>query len=119
MTYEPGTYGTRIRGNIDLLIDMLGGWALVDHKSTHAEGTGIDVLSARLAETYAQQLALYADALQASTARRANQSWQYLPLLASMVRMDGLKSEVQHPASGKVHRCKPVRHTDSFSLRSA
>ena len=34
-------------------------------------------------------------------------------------RLDGLKSEVQHPASGKVHRCKPVRHTDSFSLRSA
>jgi hypothetical protein len=32
---------------------------------------------------------------------------------------DGLKSEVQHLASGKVHRCKPVRHTDSFSLRSA
>jgi hypothetical protein len=31
---------------------------------------------------------------------------------------DGLKSEVQHPASGKVHRCKPVRHTDSFSRRS-
>ena len=30
-----------------------------------------------------------------------------------------LKSEVQHPASGKVHRCIPVRHTDSFSLRSA
>jgi hypothetical protein len=35
------------------------------------------------------------------------------------LKLDGLKSEVQHPASGKVHRCKPARHTDSSSLRSA
>jgi tripartite-type tricarboxylate transporter receptor subunit TctC len=36
-----------------------------------------------------------------------------------VVNPGSLKSEVQHPASGKVHRCIPVRHTDSFSLRSA
>jgi hypothetical protein len=30
-----------------------------------------------------------------------------------------LKSEVQHPPSGKVHSCKSVRHTASFNLRSA
>jgi hypothetical protein len=31
----------------------------------------------------------------------------------------GLKSEVQHPTSGKVHRCRPERPTANFSLRSA
>jgi hypothetical protein len=94
----PGPQGTRIRGNIDLLIDTPGGWVLVDHKSTLAEGTGIDVLSARLAETYAPQLALYADALQASTARPVNQSWLYLPLLASMVRMGNRRDLSLHPS---------------------
>ena len=40
-------------------------------------------------------------------------------LAIDLLMLDGLKSEVQHPASGKVHRCKPVRHTASFNLRSA
>jgi uncharacterized protein (DUF2147 family) len=31
----------------------------------------------------------------------------------------GLKSEVQHLASGKVFRCKAELRTNNFSLRSA
>lgn len=39
--------------------------------------------------------------------------------LSAFMKEGGLKSEVQHLASGKVFRCKAELRTNNFSLRSA
>jgi len=39
--------------------------------------------------------------------------------LTQDVSLGGLKSEMQHPPSGEVHSCKPVRDTASYTLKNA
>ena len=54
--------------------------------------------------------------------RIRSSSWSLFRIsgvFSSSTTSGSLKSEVQHPPSGKVHSCKSVRHTASFNLRSA
>jgi len=82
-----GPQGTRIRGNIDLLIDTPDGWVLIDHKASSEVVGGAGDLDAKLGRTYGPQLALYGYALHSATIRQAVQRWLYLPVRGQALRL--------------------------------
>ncbi len=83
----PGPQGTRIRGNIDLLIDTPGGWVLIDHKASSGTGEVKRSLHSNLANTYGPQLALYGYGLQSATGRHTAERWLYLPVQGEALRV--------------------------------
>lgn len=78
-----GPEGTRIRGQIDLLVDTPAGWTLVDHKSN----PGGSERDEDLAAEHGPQLRSYARALQTATGKAVAESWLYLPVGARAVRV--------------------------------
>ncbi|PYG78460.1 MULTISPECIES: exodeoxyribonuclease V subunit beta [unclassified Pseudomonas] len=78
-----GPNGTRIRGRIDLLVELPDGWILVDHKSNPAGSTRDDDLAA----LHGPQLESYGHALLSATGKPVSQGWLYLPVAARAVRL--------------------------------
>lgn len=76
--------GQVLQGRVDLLLDTAAGWVLIDHKSTPASNSGrFD----QLAVGYGGQLARYADAIQLATGRPVIETWLYLPVAATALRV--------------------------------
>ena len=76
--------GQVLQGRVDLLLDTAAGWVLIDHKSTPASSSGrFD----QLAVEYGGQLARYADAIYLATGRPVTETWLYLPVAATALRV--------------------------------
>lgn len=78
-----GPNGTRIRGRIDLLVELPDGWILVDHKSNPVGPARDDDLIA----LHGPQLESYAHALLSATGKPVSQRWLYFPVAARAVRL--------------------------------
>lgn len=78
-----GPNGTRIRGRIDLLVELPDSWILVDHKSNPAGSARDDDLVA----LHGPQLESYGHALLSATGKPVSQRWLYLPVAARAVRL--------------------------------
>lgn len=78
-----GPNGTRIRGRIDLLVELPGGWILVDHKSNPVGSAKDDDLIA----LHGPQLESYGHALLSATGKPVSQRWLYFPVAARAVRL--------------------------------
>lgn len=78
-----GPNGTRIRGRIDLLVDVKDGWVLLDHKSN----PGGAARDENLVAEHGPQLESYGHALLAATGKPVSQRWLYLPVAARAVRL--------------------------------
>lgn len=78
-----GPNGTRIRGRIDLLVELPGGWILVDHKSNPVGSARDDDLIA----LHGPQLESYGHALLSATGKPVSQRWLYFPVAARAVRL--------------------------------
>ena len=75
--------GQVLAGRIDLLLDTPQGWILLDHKSNPGGEDRWETIAAE----HAQQLFLYADAVQRASARPVIESWLYFPVAAGAVRV--------------------------------
>jgi ATP-dependent helicase/nuclease subunit A len=75
--------GQRVAGRIDLLLRTLGGWILLDHKSTPQ---GQDRW-ATLAAQYGGQLAEYREAVESVTSVPVLETWLLLPVAGAAVRV--------------------------------
>lgn len=78
-----GPNGTRIRGQLDLIVEMPEGWVLIDHKSNPGGATRDDDLVAE----YGPQLLSYEHTLLGATGKPVLQKWLYLPVAARTVRV--------------------------------
>ena len=78
-----GPNGTRIRGRIDLLVELPDGWILVDHKSNPVGAARDDDLIA----LHGPQLESYGHALLSATGKPVSQRWLYFPVAARAVRL--------------------------------
>jgi len=78
-----GPNGTRIRGRIDLLVELPDGWILVDHKSNPVGPARDDDLIA----LHGPQLESYAHALLSATGKPVSQRCLYFPVAARAVRL--------------------------------
>lgn len=78
-----GPNGTRIRGRIDLLVELPDGWILVDHKSNPVGSARYDDLIA----LHGPQLESYGHALLSATGKPVSQRWLYFPVAARAVRL--------------------------------
>ena len=78
-----GPNGTRIRGRIDLLVELPDGWILVDHKSNPVGPARDDDLIA----LHGPQLESYGHALLSATGKPVSQRWLYFPVAARAVRL--------------------------------
>lgn len=78
-----GPNGTRIRGRIDLLVEVPDGWILLDHKSN----PGGSARDEDLVAEHGSQLESYAHALLSATGKPVSQRWLYMPVAARAVRL--------------------------------
>jgi ATP-dependent exoDNAse (exonuclease V) beta subunit len=76
--------GQVINGRIDLLLEVEGGWVLLDHKSS---AQGADQWD-RVAQEYAGQLDAYKRALERATRKPVLESWLFFPVAAGAVRIE-------------------------------
>lgn len=76
--------GRVVKGQVDLLIELVDGWVLVDHKadprSAASDGD-------RLAQAHGAQLDAYADAVLEGTGRAVVERWLFLPVAGQAVRL--------------------------------
>jgi hypothetical protein len=75
--------GQIVQGRIDLLLEVDGGWILIDHKSNPAPRGRWDEVAAE----HSGQLATYADALERATNRPVKEIWILLPIAAGAIRI--------------------------------
>lgn len=75
--------GQVMHGRIDLLLEVEGGWVLLDHKSNPAPRDRWEQLAAE----YGGQLSVYADALARATGRSVTEAWIVLPVAAGAIRV--------------------------------
>jgi ATP-dependent exoDNAse (exonuclease V) beta subunit len=73
-----------IQGRIDLLIELVDGWVLIDHKSNPKGANQWE----GIAKEYAGQLATYKTAIERATGKPVLECWIFLPVAAGMVRID-------------------------------
>ncbi|WP_368643490.1 UvrD-helicase domain-containing protein [Castellaniella ginsengisoli] len=78
-----GPSGTRIRGRIDLLVEVPDGWILLDHKSN----PGGSARDEDLVAEHGPQLESYGHALLSATGKPVSQRWLYMPVAARAVRL--------------------------------
>lgn len=78
-----GPNGTRIRGRIDMLVEMPDGWILLDHKSN----PGGSARDEELVAEHGPQLESYGHALFTATGKPVSQRWLYMPVAARAVRL--------------------------------
>lgn len=75
--------GQVLNGRIDLLLETEQGFILVDHKSSpSARSEWTELVTA-----YKPQLNAYADAIEATTAKKVLEQWLLLPVSAAMVKI--------------------------------
>lgn len=82
--------GRRLRGQIDLLVELQDSWVLLDHKADPRSA----LVDGRLVREHGPQLDAYAEALTAAGGKVVSEKWLFLPVAAQMVRVcdpgDGL-----------------------------
>jgi ATP-dependent exoDNAse (exonuclease V) beta subunit len=78
-----GPNGTRIRGRIDLLVELPNGWILMDHKSN----PGGSARDEDLVAEHGPQLESYGHALLNATGKPVSERWLYMPVAARAVRL--------------------------------
>ncbi|MGU9850277.1 3'-5' exonuclease [Pseudomonas koreensis] len=78
-----GPNGTRIRGRIDLLVELPDGWILLDHKSN----PGGSARDEDLVAEHGPQLESYGHALLNATGKPVSERWLYMPVAARAVRL--------------------------------
>lgn len=72
-----------IQGRIDLLVETAAGRALVDHKSFPGR---LEAWDAK-AVSYAPQLELYAQAIEAATGQSCDELWIHMPIVGQLLRV--------------------------------
>lgn len=75
--------GQVVHGRIDLLLDTRHGWVLIDHKSNPAPRQKWEQVAAE----HAEQLSIYAGALERVTGRAVREIWIVLPIAAGAIRI--------------------------------
>ncbi len=75
--------GQFMHGRIDLLLDVAGGWVLLDHKANPAPRDRWD----QVAMEHGGQLSVYADALVRATGRSVTEAWIVLPVAAGAIQI--------------------------------
>ncbi len=75
--------GQVMHGRIDLLLDTVDGWVLLDHKANPAPRDRWDQVAAE----HGGQLFVYADALTRATGRSVTETWIVLPVAAGAVQI--------------------------------
>ena len=78
-----GPNGTRIRGRIDLLVELPDSWILMDHKSN----PGGSARDEDLVAEHGPQLESYSHALLNATGKPVSERWLYMPVAARAVRL--------------------------------
>ncbi|WP_323146387.1 UvrD-helicase domain-containing protein [Pseudomonas marginalis] len=78
-----GPNGTRIRGRIDLLVELPDSWILMDHKSN----PGGSARDEDLVAGHGPQLESYSHALLNATGKPVSERWLYMPVAARAVRL--------------------------------
>lgn len=78
-----GPNGTRIRGRIDLLVELPDSWILMDHKSN----PGGSARDEDLVAEHGPQLDSYSHALLNATGKPVSERWLYMPVAARAVRL--------------------------------
>ncbi len=78
-----GPNGTRIRGRIDLLVELPDSWILMDHKSN----PGGSARDEDLVAEHGPQLKSYGHALLNATGKPVSERWLYMPVAARAVRL--------------------------------
>lgn len=78
-----GPNGTRIRGRIDLLVELPDSWILMDHKSN----PGGSARDEDLVAEHGPQLGSYSHALLNATGKPVSERWLYMPVAARAVRL--------------------------------
>jgi ATP-dependent helicase/nuclease subunit A len=78
-----GPNGTRIRGCIDLLVELPDSWILMDHKSN----PGGSARDEDLVAEHGPQLESYSHALLNATGKPVSERWLYMPVAARAVRL--------------------------------
>ena len=78
-----GPNGTRIRGRIDLLVELPDSWILMDHKSN----PGGSARDEDLVAEHGPQLESYGRALLNATGKPVSERWLYMPVAARAVRL--------------------------------
>ena len=76
--------GQVLHGRIDLLLEVDGGWVLLDHKANPASRDKWE----QIATEYSGQLAVYAEALVRVTGRPVIETWIVLPVAAGAIQID-------------------------------
>jgi ATP-dependent helicase/nuclease subunit A len=75
--------GQLMQGRIDLLLEVDGGWVLLDHKANPAPRDRWD----QVATEHSGQLSVYADALVRATGRSVMETWIVLPVAAAAIQI--------------------------------
>ena len=75
--------GQIMHGRIDLLLEVAGGWVLLDHKANPGPRDRWD----HIATEHGGQLSLYADALVRATGRSVTEAWIVLPVAAGAIQI--------------------------------
>lgn len=75
--------GQVMHGRIDLLLEVDGGWVLLDHKANPAPRDRWE----QVANDHGGQLSIYADALVRTTGRSVTESWIVLPIAAGAIQI--------------------------------
>jgi ATP-dependent exoDNAse (exonuclease V) beta subunit len=89
--------GQVVRGQIDLLVELVGGWVLLDHKTDPRSAADGD----RLAEAHGAQLNAYAKAVLEATGRAVVERWLFLPVAAQAVKIAGDSAPAAKPAEAR------------------
>jgi|CXWL01.1.fsa_nt_gi ATP-dependent exoDNAse (exonuclease V) beta subunit len=75
--------GQFMHGRIDLLLEVAGGWVILDHKANPAPRDRWN----QVATEHGGQLSLYADALVRATGRSVTEVWIVLPVAAGAIQI--------------------------------
>ncbi len=75
--------GQVMHGRIDLLLEVDGGWVLLDHKANPAPRDKWE----QVANEHGGQLSVYADALICATGRSVTETWIVLPVAAGAIQI--------------------------------
>ena len=75
--------GQVMHGQIDLLLEVDGGWVLIDHKANPAPRDRWE----QVVTEHSGQLSIYADALVCATGRSVTETWIVLPVAAGAVQI--------------------------------
>src|SRR6185503_17459302 len=76
--------GQVLHGRVDLLLEVDGGWVLLDHKANPAPRDKWDQIAAE----HSGQLSVYTETLVRATDRPVIEAWIVLPVAAGAIQID-------------------------------